>query len=1019
MSRVTMTTPSMLLALCLSSLTLLHGEPSEKDTITSYAAIDERLVGEYLLSEDAVWRYKVGTAEPLNEEPAGENSYLDWTQLEYYDSDWQEGPGPLGYGVEGLGTVIEGMEGAATTVFMRHILDVYDPAQYEDVEFRCPVDDGFVFFINGEEQDRQHAGILLHVQHTQTASSSRAIDRLPVPEDELNGSLQAGPNPLAVIGLVHENDKETFEIRPQIYTTFRKNEEEDRLRGKRVRKRLAGDRAEALGHYLDARLHQRAGRHGEALELFLAVAQADPEDPAPWKRAVECARVQGELSALAATIEERIRDRGTATPALLDTYTRLILEDLGQDVTRIAGSCEGLSDTPTHGDFADALWTAEHVRAEQALRIDCGAEAGRGTNGSSWSRDRLYTYGKTGERGGSGVRIAERAMGEYEPLYRIPVPAGCYELRLTFRLDPKDAVDVLVNDTRAVRMVKDGVISIPVRTYANRLDLDLVARTEEKASISGIEVRPMDSDEFAALAASWLELQGPEDAYALVQNAGAQLELDDRVAALASFEQAEPLSGFSPEAADRLAVLRDSLLPSLLSYASADDMATRRRAEAERIADAAAEAASSEREEAYAMYLRGRIDQLAGRLDDATITFEELAFSGGTDLEPYLRMAECLKQADLAPEAEDILRTALEGDAPVTPALLRFWISMALDELGRDPWDVVADLAQLPTELPEHFTVVPTSEECPRPWQYLPRQPPTVKWSQTSFSARDWNEGHGSLGWGSVPNTTVRLPWEGAVMYARTPFSLPGRKLLYPHARVSMNDAGDVYLNGTIACRLRGRTSGYDLLPMREGSFSKGDNFVGFYAFNIWDESHGDVGIVEPLGLLVRVHRALEEGVLRINCGGSDYTDSQGQQWHGDRFFGHGTTHRVAQGEDSPAIQGTSDDELYRTQRGFSVRHTKASFYHLPVPNGKYAVTLHFAEADPRFEEPGKRQFGVKLEDTSVLEAFDTAGELGYATAGARTFETIVEDGWLDLDFAHVKGKSFPSVSALEIRPVE
>ena len=38
-----------------------------------------------------------------------------------------------------------------------------------------------------------------------------------------------------------------------------------------------------------------------------------------------------------------------------------------------------------------------------------------------------------------------------------------------------------------------------------------------------------------------------------------------------------------------------------------------------------------------------------------------------------------------------------------------------------------------------------------------------------------------------------------------------------------MNDAGDVYLNGTIAHRLRGRTSGYDIVPMRKGSFEKGD----------------------------------------------------------------------------------------------------------------------------------------------------------------------------------------------------
>ncbi len=998
----------------------LPGKPTPKDTVESYAAIDERLRGEYLLSDGAVWRYQVGLEEPINEEPSKKKPYLDWTKLEYYDSDWSEGTTPMGYGAEGLATTIEGMEGNATTVYMRHILDVYDPEMYEDVEFRCQIDDGYVFFVNGSEQDRQHAGILLHVTNETTASSPRTIDRLPIPEDEMNGALKAGPNPLALIGLVYKDDRESFQVRPRIYGTFRKNEEEDRLRGRRVRKRLAGDRLEPLNAYLDARLLQRLGRYQEATALFMQAARADAEELAPWQRQVECAQADGFQEALAKSFEATIK-AGVTSVALLDTYARLVLEDLGDQAARLARLADGAEELPSDGYFADGLWAAQRVLAEEPLRIDCGADTDRGSNGSTWSRDRLHTYGRpAAAAAGEGfVRVAERLMGQSRALYRIPVPAGFYDLRLSFQLEPSDAVDVLVNGVRARRTMREGNVSIPVRTHTNWLEIDLVARTDTKATIAGIEVWPVDAEGFQTLATSWLKERGNEDTYALVQRAEAHRGLDHPVEALAAYEQAEVIPGFSIEAREQLGALRDSLLPNLFTYASADDFAVRRSVDASFIARAANEAASNEREEFVALYLEGRIHQSAGRLDDATIIFEELAFSGNSDPEPFLRMAECLKEAALAPEAEDILRTAVESDVPITPAFLRLWISMALDDLDRDPWEVVADLAQLPVQLPEYFAVLPTSEEAPRAWRYLPRQPPTVLWSQTSFGALDWFDGLAPMGWGSVRDTSMQTTWEGAVMYARTPLNLPGKRLLYPHARVSMNDAGDVYLNGTVAHRLRGRTSGYDIVPMRKGNFQKGDNFVGFYAFNIWDQSNGDVGVVEPLGLLVWIQRTLAQGAIRINCGGSEYTDATGQLWHGDRFFAHGSNTFIVEGEDSPPIKDTDDDELYRSQRSFSTRHTKASFYHLPIPDGKYSVTMHFAESDPRFNEEDKRLFSVKLETVQVMENFDATKELGYATAGSRTFETTVTDGWLDIDFVHVKDKAFVSISALEILPVQ
>ncbi|MAB78825.1 MAG: hypothetical protein CMJ89_05660 [Planctomycetes bacterium] len=999
----------------------------DKSPVTSYAEIDERFEGEYLVALGAVWRYLVGVAEPEGEKG-------DWTKIEFWDSDWKEGPSPLGYGAEGLATTIEGMEGEATTVYLRHILDMGDPAMYEYIELRCPIDDGYVFYVNGATQDRIHSGGGIFVAHDSQATTERKIERLPVPTSEMTFDLKPGPNPLAFIGLVHKDDQQSFEIRPQIYGRFRKNPDEDNLRKRQTRKRLAGDRIEFLDAYLEGVFLQRSGRAREAIDFFAKAANGDPQASEPWQRMIECARTAGSLAQVVEGLEDRIQ-MGLADLSLLNAWARAVLEDLGGSAAHIRTVVQKASNLPDNGYFADALWTAELMLADEPLRIDCGAAYDHGANGTTWSRDRLFTYGEVKRRGLESwphsalgraegvVRVADRKLGESQAMYHFPLTKGAYELRLSFNMDADNGLDVIVNGMRAIRALrgKNGLerISIPAHTHTNFLELDLVARTKKKASLAGVEVWPLGAECFEKLAGAWLEKSGSKDPYALVQQAEALLALDRTREALHTFEVAEAISGFTPAAGQRLQLLRENLLPHIYSYASADGFAKLLGQEASGLVKEAREVAGSDAEKAIALYLQGRIDQMAGRLDDATIAFEELAFSDSTGTEPFQRMAECLLSAALAPEAEDIVHSAIESKVEITPAFLRFWISLALNGLDRDPWDVVADLAELPLNLPEYSVVVPTSENSPQPWQYLNSQPPTVKWSQTSFGAVGWFDGAGGLGWGSSLQSNVRTPWENQVIYARTGFSLPGNRLLFPHARIALNDGGDIYLNGAISHRVNGRTKGYDTVPMRKGSFQKGENFIGIYGVNVRGEAYADCGIVEPLGLLVWVLRTLEKGPLRLNCGGVEYKDSRGNLWHGDRFFGHGVRWYSAESEQSPRIEWTEDDELYRSQRAYPTRHKKAASYQIPVPDGKYSVTMHFAESDPRFKEAEKRQFGVKLEGDVVLEKWDPLAELGFARATSQTFETEVTDDWLDIDFVHVKDRSLPSISALEIQRID
>ncbi|WP_165699280.1 malectin domain-containing carbohydrate-binding protein [Hymenobacter jejuensis] len=116
----------------------------------------------------------------------------------------------------------------------------------------------------------------------------------------------------------------------------------------------------------------------------------------------------------------------------------------------------------------------------------------------------------------------------------------------------------------------------------------------------------------------------------------------------------------------------------------------------------------------------------------------------------------------------------------------------------------------------------------------------------------------------------------------------------------------------------------------------------------------------------------------------------------------------------SAPIANTNDDALYQTER-FGTNGTFA--YALPIANGSYAVTLHFAEL--YWTAVGQRVFDVNLENAQVLTAYDIYKKVGANTATTETFTVSVADGVLNLDFSSLNagGKDNPKVAAIEVVP--
>ena len=103
---------------------------------------------------------------------------------------------------------------------------------------------------------------------------------------------------------------------------------------------------------------------------------------------------------------------------------------------------------------------------------------------------------------------------------------------------------------------------------------------------------------------------------------------------------------------------------------------------------------------------------------------------------------------------------------------------------------------------------------------------------------------------------------------------------------------------------------------------------------------------------------------IYINAGGPKYVDSNNNTWIADQYFNTGNPYSVTN-----SIANTFDETLYRSER-WSASPLQ---YAIPVLNGSYNVTLHFAEVWAG--SSGSRIFNVTVERDVVVAKLDIYDE--------------------------------------------
>ncbi|WP_340114687.1 malectin domain-containing carbohydrate-binding protein [Maribellus mangrovi] len=157
--------------------------------------------------------------------------------------------------------------------------------------------------------------------------------------------------------------------------------------------------------------------------------------------------------------------------------------------------------------------------------------------------------------------------------------------------------------------------------------------------------------------------------------------------------------------------------------------------------------------------------------------------------------------------------------------------------------------------------------------------------------------------------------------------------------------------------------------------------------------------------------------IYRVNCGGDDYTDRQGNLWMADvhqtdqetwgsrswtddydglpAFYG-------SQRQTHDPIAGTNEWPLMQS---FRFGRNKLS-YHFPLPNGLYQVELYFTE--PWYGTGGGlnctdwRVFDVAINDKVLIDDLDIWAEAGHDKLLKKTVETEMKGGELKISFPQV-----------------
>jgi hypothetical protein len=148
---------------------------------------------------------------------------------------------------------------------------------------------------------------------------------------------------------------------------------------------------------------------------------------------------------------------------------------------------------------------------------------------------------------------------------------------------------------------------------------------------------------------------------------------------------------------------------------------------------------------------------------------------------------------------------------------------------------------------PVVHTVAATSQVKEQPWNYV-FDKPADGWYMPNFDDLSWKKGPGGFGTHGTPGSVVRTVWNTSDIWLRREFTLPDGPFAQLCLQVHHDDDVEIYLNGVLAAKLTGYTTGYKEVPISEAArkaLKAGGNVLAVHCHQYGGGQYIDVGLVE------------------------------------------------------------------------------------------------------------------------------------------------------------------------------
>lgn len=169
---------------------------------------------------------------------------------------------------------------------------------------------------------------------------------------------------------------------------------------------------------------------------------------------------------------------------------------------------------------------------------------------------------------------------------------------------------------------------------------------------------------------------------------------------------------------------------------------------------------------------------------------------------------------------------------------------------GRDRAKVGGWDTKLPPP-PKVTLVVPTAREEAITWRYTTKKP-AGEWYRPDFDDSSWEQGPAGFGTEGTPGAVVRTTWNTGDIWIRRDVEMPAVDKANLQLLVHHDEDVRVYINGVLAAKASGFTTGYEPLTIRpeaRAALKPGKNLIAAHCHQTTGGQYIDVGlanVVEP-----------------------------------------------------------------------------------------------------------------------------------------------------------------------------